>query len=105
MLSQKPSYNQGLEAESAQESQSTENSKFAKKLRKQVCKETDSKHTTPQPVKTPVLPRGPGSLPELQVELLHELQVTGGAQVVLPQASPRSDFILWSPLVPQTLAN
>ena len=75
--SQKPSYNQSSEAESAQESQLTESSKFAKKLRNR------SKHTTPQPVKYPVLPRGPGSLPEHQVELLHELQVIGGAQVAL----------------------
>ena len=56
-----------------------------------------SNPTTTQPVKYPVLPRGPGSLPELQVELLRELQVTGGAQVVLPLASSHSDLILCSP--------
>ena len=48
------------------------------------------------------MPRGPGSLPKLQVELLHELQVTGGVQVVLPQASPRTDLI---PLFHRALAN
>ena len=56
-------------------------------------KSTD-KFTKQQLVKYPVLPQGGRSLPELQVELLHEFQVTGGDQVALPRATPRSDLIL-----------